>query len=451
MTFQQFLYVFLIVHICWSVLFAFVIADQRRKPVSAGIWIFIVLVAPIFGTILYVVAAYRTNGRVVRQHSVGDTSIERVINCNCGTSMQPFNNIELLHNGDNALASLTESLQKAENSVHMEYYIFVDDRVGRAIADILMTKARAGVKVRVIYDTIGSWSFRHSYIKRMREAGVEILAYGPIKFPWITSKLNRRNHRKVVVVDGKVAYVGGINIAKRYVYGDSLGKWRDEHIKVEGDAVADLQRIFVTDWNSISGESVDCAEYIEPHSVKVQAPMQIAWSESGASSRTLLEAFTVAIIGAKREVRISSPYFMPPPLIMAAIKIAVKNGVRVVVMTPSKSNMPVVDLIADSYIMDFLDSGVELFRYKAGFLHAKVLVVDDDIASVGTANMDYRSLYDNLEVTAFIYDKVTIQSIIKTFEVDLKASQQIEISILETTPAWKRRLSDILRLLSPIM
>lgn len=451
MTSEQFIYTFFTLHICWWVLFTFVIANQRRNPTSAGVWIFIVLTIPIFGTLFYIIGGYRPNRPSVSRSSIGESPVERVVNCNCGTSMRPFNRVELLHNGDNALVSLIGSLEMAERSIHMEYYIFIDDLVGRAISDILMDKARAGIEVRVIYDTIGSWSFRNSYIKRMREAGVEVIAYGAIKFPWITTKLNCRNHRKIVVIDGKVGYVGGINIAKRYVYGDFLGRWRDEHIRVEGDVVADLQRIFIADWNSISGKLIDCTQYIESHSIKERTPMQIAWAEEGVSSRTILEAFAVAIIGAKREVRISSPYFMPPPLIMNAIKIAVRSGVRVVVMTPSKSDMPVVDFIADSYIMDFLDSGVELFRYKAGFLHAKVLVVDDNVASVGTANMDYRSLYDNMEVTAFIYDKEIIKSIITTFDEDLESAQQIETSILETTPLWKRRLSDILRLLSPIM
>ena len=286
--------------------------------------------------------------------------------------------------------------------------------------------------------------------KRQHEAGVETAAFEPVRFPWFTTRVTRRNHRKIVVTDGKVAYLGGINIAKYYLDGDYMGKWRDEHLRIEGDAVADLQKLFIADWARVRGEYLDSRRYIAPHGIRQRLPIQLAWSEEGPSRLTIAEAFAAAIVRAQRRVRISSPYFLPPAMLLDALRLAARSGVRVQVMIPTCSDSPFTDLISDSYAGDLLDAGIELYRYDNGFLHAKLLIVDDDTASVGTANMDYRSLLDNLEVTAFIRDREVVRELSATFDGDLASCRRIVRD--EWRPAaWRRTLGDVLRLVSPLM
>ena len=242
----------------------------------------------------------------------------------------------------------------------------------------------------------------------MHDAGVRTAAFEPVRFPWFTTRVSRRNHRKIVVTDGRVAFLGGINIAKYYLDGDYMGKWRDEHLRIEGDAVKDLQRLFIADWARVTDECLDLRRYVAPHGIRQRLPIQLAWSEEGPSRLTIAEAFAAAVVRARQRARICSPYFLPPTLILDALRLAARGGIRVEVMIPTCSDSPFSDLVSDSYVADLLDAGVELYRYDNGFLHAKLVIVDDTLASVGTANMDYRSLTDNLEVTAFIRDRETV-------------------------------------------
>ena len=302
----------------------------------------------------------------------------------------------------------------------------------------------------MIYDAVGSWRLGRRLRRDLRRAGVEIRPYAPIRFPWFTPRTNRRNHRKIVVTDGRTAYLGGINIAKYYLDGDGMGKWRDEHLRIEGDAVADLQRLFLADWARSGGPRLDPAHYVAPHRIADMRPMQIAWAEEGPSRTTLADAFASVIHRAHRTIRLSSPYFMPPPCILDALRIASRRGVRVAVMIPTCSDSRITDLASESYAADLLEAGAELYRYDNGFLHAKLLVADDTVASVGTANMDYRSLQDNLEVTAFVYDRATAASLAATFDRDLEHCVRIRPDTWRRTPL-RRIASDLLRLLSPLL
>ena len=178
--------------------------------------------------------------------------MEQIVARGCGTRPAPRNSVSLLHNGSNAFTALIAALQHAVRSIHMEYYIIRDDRIGRTIAEILIRKARVGLEVRVIYDAVGSWRLSRTTLRRMHDAGVRTAAFEPVRFPWFTTRVSRRNHRKIVVTDGRVAFLGGINIAKYYLDGDYMGKWRDEHLRIEGDAVKDLQRLFIADWARVT-------------------------------------------------------------------------------------------------------------------------------------------------------------------------------------------------------
>lgn len=440
----------LAIHIIWALGAALFIARQQRIPASAGIWIILVLLLPIVGTLLYILAGYRRRNSGPTPPTADGEPLEQLIFRGCGTRSTNFNHIEILHNGNNAFTALIASLQRATRSIHMEYYIFRDDRIGRTIADILIRKARAGVEVRLLYDAIGSWKLGQKMLRRMHEAGIHTAACRPVRFPWFTPEVARRNHRKIVVTDGKVGYIGGINIAKYYLDGNYMGKWRDEHLCLEGDAVADLQRLFLADWARSRGESLDPGLHIAPHTIRERLSIQLAWSEEGASRTTLAEAFAALIIRARQRVRICSPYFLPPVLILDALRLAAHSGVRVQVMIPTSSDSRLTDIVSDSYIEDILDAGVEIYRYDNGFLHAKSAIIDDHTAWIGTANMDYRSLVDNLEVTAFIRSERIARQLARSFDDDLASCVKIDRASWHP-PLWRRTLGDIVRLASPLM
>lgn len=441
---------FIALHFIWSAVAAGIITRQKRAPAIAAAWWLTIVSLPVVGTLLYLLAGWRTPIRATTPPPQQRASLQALITADCGFRCTQRNRLTLLHNGSNAFTALISTLQRATRSIHMEYYIFRDDRIGCAIAEILIRKARSGVEVRVIYDAIGSWPLGGGLIGRLRKAGVEVHAYAPLQFPWFTPWAARRNHRKIVVVDGCIAFLGGINIAKYYIDGNNLGRWRDEHLRLEGDVVADLQQLFAADWMSCHGKPFRTAHYISAHKIHNRLPIQIATVQEGVSRHTLSNAFTAAIIRARHSVQISSPYFLPPPALLDALRIAVRSGVKVQVMIPTCSDSAVADWVSDSYIWDLLEAGVEIFRYENGFLHAKLLVVDDTVASVGTANMDYRSLEDNLEVTAFIYDPEAIRELSATFERDLEVCIPLQANLWHPS-GLRRTIGDLLRLIAPLL
>lgn len=447
------MYLLLAIHLLWTLGALPVVTRQQRLPASAAAWLALVFLLPVVGTLVYLLCGYRrTEPARARETDVrrGGTALNRIIRSGCGTRPARCNEVELLHNGNNAFSALITSLQRAVHTIHMEYYIFRDDRIGRTIAEILVRKARAGLEVRVMYDAVGSRRMSRRMLRRMRRAGVRTAAWEPLRFPWFLPRSTRRNHRKIVVTDGKVAYLGGINIAKYYLDGDCIGKWRDEHLRIEGDAVADLQRLFIADWDRATGERLDARRYIAPHDIRRRLEIHLAWSEEGPSRLTIADAFAAAIVRARRTVRISSPYFLPPAMILDALRLAARSGVRVEVMIPTCSDSRFTDLVSDSYVCDLLDAGVELYRYDNGFLHAKLLIVDEEVASVGTANMDYRSLVDNLEVTAFIRDREVVGALAETFDADRTSCRRITRAEWRL-PLWRRVAGDAMRLVSPLM
>lgn len=443
--------IFLAIHLAWCLAAALIVTRQKRIPAVAAAWWLTVVLLPVVGTLLYLLSGWRPYRYFRCPEPLHGSRLERLVEAGGGSRCAPCNRVSLLHNGNNAFSSLIAALQRATRSIHLEYYIFRNDRIGRTIAEILMRKARAGVEVRLIYDAVGSRSFDKRIVQKLRRSGAAVHPFETLRFPWFVPRTTRRNHRKIVVVDGRIAFLGGINIAKYYLDGDNLGRWRDEHLRIEGDAVADLQRLFAHDWQAAGGYPIPVERYISGHAITERLPVQIVRAEEGCSRRTLCDAYAAAIIRARHTVRISSPYFMPPPQILDALRIAVRSGVRVVVMTPACSDSHFTDLVSESYAVDLLDAGVELCLYENGFLHAKLLVVDDRVASVGTANMDYRSLEDNLEVTAFIYGREAVDELAATFDRDVEGCVRATREAWAARPQLRRLTGDLLRLLAPLL
>ena len=427
------------------------IAGAGHSPAAAWAWLLAVWTVPVAGMAVYVLAAWH-RAPVPPRFGGCRSAVESVVAGGCGSLTTDGNSLALLNDGGQMYPSLISALHRARRSIHLEYYIFDDDRIGRAIADILCRKVRGGVQVRLLYDAVGSWRLSPSLVGRLRHAGVEVCAFGRVRFPFLTSSLNIRNHRKIAVIDGCTAFIGGINIARRYLEGDELGRWRDEHLRIEGGAVAALQRIFASDWCAAGGRAFDTESLIAPP-VRISggARVQIGWSQTGRTRRTLADAFTAAVMQARHDIMISTPYFVPPQPLLRALCIAAACGVRVRLMLPSRADMRAAALAGESYFGELLAAGVEIYLYGRGFLHAKTMVVDSRTASVGTANMDCRSLCTNWEVAAFIYDEPFARTVAATFERDLLGCRRLERPEYEARPLPRRITGCFCRLFSSML
>ena len=450
-----------ILSVIFSIIYTIVIVavivlviDQQREPVWSFAWAMAVIFIPVAGLILFILFGYRP----ARKRLVAPPRIERkehipfitLLENNSDAKLALHNNLDVLHNGDQTFASIVKALEAARESIHIEYYIFCEDEVGNYIANLLEKKAREGVEVRLIFDAVGSWKLSKEFISRLRASGVEVGRFSPITFPYFTHYLNYRNHRKIVVVDGRVAFTGGINIAERYLKGDTMGLWYDVHLRVEGDAVADFQRMFLSDWTLVSGQTLSDPRYFPPSEVTTHAPMQVVGSSVSSRWSAISQAFFAAITGATRTITISTPYFIPSTSLLEALKVAALKGVDVRIIIPARSDSLLVHWATCSFVDGLLSAGVKVYLYTAGFLHSKLIAVDGRMASVGTANMDIRSLEDNSEVSTFIYDRATVNELTVTLEDYIAHSRRVMPQEWYSRPHGQRFIEAIARLVSPL-
>ncbi|MFH6605100.1 cardiolipin synthase [Maribacter algicola] len=364
------------------------------------------------------------------------------------------NEVEILINGEMKFKRLLEDLEKAQNHIHLEYFVLFDDEVGNLVIDRLCAKAKSGVQVRLIYDDVGSRISRKTK-KKLRDSGVRYYPFMPVFFSNSTSKVNYRDHRKIVVIDGNIGYVGGINLDKKY--DNSLKNkrfWRDTHLRIEGSAAGSLQAAFLLSWNFVSKQEVEIEEVWFPRSEpKTKAPtaVQIAASGPDTDWANIMEAFFCAITSARKCIYISSPYFMPNAQILTALTTASRSGVDVRIIIPKVSDSWPAQYATDSYIEELEHSGVQMYRYKKGFVHAKTLVIDDVFSSIGTANMDYRSFALNFEINALIYDKEVNRQMKRIFEKDLEECEEIEYERWVERSIVRKLQESFARLLAPLL
>lgn len=443
-------WIFLFVHLALAGRCVVHIAREKHLPTEALGWLMAVCFLPVLGSLLYYFTAWNGSGTLVCGGR-GASDIEGVIHGGCGTRASEGNRVELLNNGSETYSALLAELQHARDTIHLEYYIFDDDRIGRSVAEVLIRRARGGVKVRVIYDLLGSWMPSWGMLRDLRRAGVEVRHFRPIRFPWITPELNERNHRKIAVIDGRIAFIGGINIARRYLDGNELGQWRDEHLRIEGEAVRDLQGVFAADWQEVGGTPFDCEESLRRLEAKGSTRTQIAWSQQGPTRRVIGDAMTALILRARDEILLSTPYFVPTEPLLRALCIAAAGGVKVRLMVPAQADLRIAMAAAESYFGDLLTAGGEIYRYEAGFLHTKSIVVDQHITYVGTANLDYRSLQSNWEVGAFIYDETFGHQAAATFRRDLEHCSRLTPEAYAARSRGRKALVKLASLLSPIL
>lgn len=361
------------------------------------------------------------------------------------------NEVTIFTDGYQKIQALIREISRAKKYIHIDYYIFEDDSLGRLIRDILIDKAREGVTVRVIYDDVGCWSVSRSFFEEMRYEGIEVKPYLKVLFPLFTSKVNYRNHRKIVVIDGEVGFVGGINIANRYIKGVKWGIWRDTHMMMRGRAVHGLQTAFLIDWYFVDHTLLSSEKYFPKMENMGEAICQTVTSEPIGRWRIIMQGLLYTISLAKRYIYIQTPYFLPTEPVQVVLKNAALAGVDVRIMMPEKGDSKLTYLSSCSYIEDMLSAGVKVYFYQKGFMHAKTLVSDDNVSSVGTTNIDFRSFEHNFEVNAFIYSKKTALELKEIFLNDVKDSVEITYKKWKERPLMRRFLESILRLFSPLL
>ncbi len=368
------------------------------------------------------------------------------------------NTVKLLFNGEEKFPQLLKALEAAQSHIHIEYYIYENDATGNAIAKVLIKKAQEGVEVRFLYDDFGSHNLGAKFLRRLTDAGVETAPFYKIKWYALASRLNYRNHRKIIVIDGKTSFIGGINISDKYRNDTKEGKglyWRDTHLMIQGNATLFLQYVFLCDWNFCSENKLEFMHKYFPPIVEegeiAQKLVQIVPSGPDSTLPVIYYSLIQAIGAAKEQILITSPYFIPGESLMDALIIAAKSGVVVKILVPGISDSKMVNTAARSYYTELLQHGVRIYQYNKGFVHAKTMVIDGELAIVGSANMDYRSFDLNFEVNAMLYSDHFATKMQDAFMEDLKHSMEINALNWLQRPKYVHLWERIVRLLSPFL
>ncbi|RAJ16904.1 cardiolipin synthase [Olleya aquimaris] len=338
-----------------------------------------------------------------------------------------YNQVEIIINGENKFEKLFKDIESAKQHIHIEYYILKDDKIGTKFLDLLCQKAKEGVKVRLSFDDVGS-KISSKMKSKMKNSKIEFHAFMPVLFPRFTGKMNYRNHRKIVIIDGEIGYVGGINVSDTYVnYPENKKYWRDTHLRIEGEAVFSLQTQFLTNWNFVSESTLRLDRSFFPQNkIKTVEHVQIAASGPDTDWANIMEAIFFAIVTAEDYVYITTPYFIPNDQIITAMQVASKSGVDVRLLIPDKSDSWTAKHATNSYLEQLLKANIKVYRYQKGFIHAKTMVVDDIFTTIGTCNMDYRSFNINFEINALIYNKDKTKEAKAMFIKDLENADQID-------------------------
>ncbi len=362
------------------------------------------------------------------------------------------NNVTLLVDGDATFASIFEGIDAAEQYILVQFYIVRDDELGRQLKSRLIARAQNGVQVLFLYDEIGSLSLPRSYQEELRSAGVEIFPFHSRKGSGNRFQLNFRNHRKTVVVDGRIAWIGGHNVGDEYLGRDpAFGRWRDTHIRFEGPAVIGAQLAFVEDWRWATDELPGGLNWTPQIAVDGEAQVLVIASGPADEMETASLMYTQAIHSATRRIWIASPYFVPDDAIVQALQLAGLRGVDVRILIPEKADSTLVTLAAYSFFAQVKAAGVKIFRYQDGFLHQKVMLIDDNVATVGTANFDNRSFRLNFEITTVVLDAEFAANVERMFQDDFSASRLMEPDEYDNKPYWFKLAVRTARLAAPVL
>ncbi len=472
---------FLSVLITLSVIFiSFVIFFENRHPTQTLTWLVVLGSFPLIGFIFYLLFGrnYRKE-RMFRKKYFLDKQAFLTVEGEDDPRSQEKRNLmgqhqgklfhlaqklgnspisfdtatKVLTNGEETFQNIIEQLKRARHHIHLEYYIVRHDHIGQEIKEMLIQKAKEGVKIRFLFDAVGSWQLSKQYISDLRNAGIEAISFGPVKLPFLNNKFNFRNHRKIIVIDGTIGFVGGLNIGDEYLgRNKEIGFWRDTHLMLNGEAVRTLQLIFLQDWYYMTNHSFLTAEYLSPQlDDKRHGGVQLIAGGPDNEWSVIKNIFFSMIASAEKSVWIASPYFIPDEDIFSAIKVAALSGIDVRLLVPNKPDKRIVFHASRSYFPELLEAGVKVYEYERGFMHSKIIIVDNELASIGTANMDMRSFHLNFEVNAFLFRTNSTEELVKEYINDLKFARQLDLDIFQQRHYGFRILESTARLLSPLL
>ena len=472
------------IYIHWIVLVAYTVIAivamitvllEHRQPAKTIAWVLVLSFLPLVGIVLYFFFGRRTRkNRHIWEKSLNQLTkrsmiefaeqkqlelpeehkelIQLFVNQNFAL---PFKNNEtdVYVSGYEFFPALLAEISKATHHIHIVSYIIDDDPLGRLLRDALIDKAHKGIEVRLLFDDVGSWKTPNRFFEQMREEGIEVHPFMPVRFPAFTGKVNYRNHRKIIVIDGKVGFIGGMNLAQRYVKGHKGIMWRDTHVKISGAAVYGLQRAFLIDWFHADRTLITDRKYYPDTTITPNNNLiQIVTSSPTNVWEELEQGYIKILLSAKRYVYMETPYFLPTEPIFFAMRTAALSGVDVRLMVSLKTDSKLVQMASRSYLTQTIQAGVKVICYEEGFNHTKLLVADDNVATIGSANIDFRSFENNFEANAFFYDKSMAQRIKDIFLTDETKCVPLEkIKEINHKSFIYRLWESVVRLLSPLL
>lgn len=465
------------------VLASFVVFLERRDPGATWAWLLVLFFVPIAGFILYLIFGQNLSRKKIFEwkdkNKIGIMEITKyqiellqkrefpfhdnktaeykdliyMLLVNDRAVLTQDNEVDIFIDGYHKFRSLLQDIKESKDHVHLVYYIWRNDELGNELLDALVKKAGEGVEVRVLYDAMGSRRLPRKFFRPLIAAGGKVSAFFPAILPHLNLQVNYRNHRKLAIIDGEIGYVGGFNIGDEYLgLNKKFGYWRDTHLKIFGKAVYAMQTRFILDWNQASSNIISYADRLFPEIDSIgDTDVQIVSSGPDSEWEQIKYGILKMISSAKKSIYIQTPYFIPDASVLDAIKIAALSGVDVRLMIPNKPDHPFVYWATYSNVGEILNTGAKVYIYENGFIHAKTIVADGKIATVGTANLDVRSFRLNFEVNAFLYDEVLVDELVQIFEKDMKLSRELTYEAYQQRALYIRFKESISRLLSPIL
>lgn len=476
------IFVMLMTFVLYAAQFAVLLMLEYRRQAHLAAWVLVVFLLPFIGFAAYWIIGQRpkryrqrelerfsktdqtdrTNQAVSSaDHSISFADIEvrfprlvALMKKSPDFLFAEGNQTRVLTNGEETYDVMLKEMSKAKHHIHLDYYTIRDDATGQLFLALLTEKAKRGIEVKLIYDGVGTLKLDSAFLEKLHASGCRTACFAPPVRSLLNRRLNFRNHRKILVIDGVTGFLGGINIGDEYVGQDpKLGFWRDTHLMVKGDSVRGLQYLFMEDWKAAAGETMDhgCSNYFPGHSSAGDEKVLIVPGTPSVQEQKIVEVLHSVLSAAKSSVFASTPYFIPDPIIAAELAMAARSGIEVKLILPGVSDSKLVLLATLSHVQDMLDAGVQVFRYRKGFIHAKVLIVDGAIASVGSANLDLRSLYSNYELLAFLFDPKPINKLRKDFEEDLKECDAIDPEAFARRSRKQKAAEGVMHIMSPLL
>lgn len=470
--FWQLFYFFLVLGVI------LVIISQNRQPLKAVNWILVLILVPPVGLFLYFFFGiefrgkpliplrrfqrimsmdYPGRGELPPQVEVDNDSYKSIFSIpekQLGVPLTTISDIKFFTQAKNKYEALLQDIKEARHHIHIQYYIIVDDNIGHRLKEALIAKAAEGVMVRVLYDHLGSLKTKRAFWKELKQGGVEVGAFLPVVFPFLTNKANYRNHRKIVVIDGKTGYFGGMNVADRYIHGTKSGVWKDSHFRIEGDGVKLLENAFMVDWyiatRRLLPKSIYDTETQKGLSASVPSIPALFFPTSPTDQWFILQqVMTKALLTAKRSIHIVTPYLLPPEPLNRALIGAALAGVEVKILIPDIADVRFVTPAMLSYTEEMVKSGIKIMRYTKGFNHSKIMVIDQEICIVGSANLDARSLEHNFEITGIIYNSDLASSLVADIERDMKTAHKEPLNRWSQLSIFRKMWCSVCRLIAP--